>query len=46
MNTPFNIIMLTSTAGGGHKSAAAALSESIERLYGPNVMITTIDVLK
>ncbi len=46
MNTPFNIIMLTSTAGGGHKSAAAALSESIERLYGPNVTITTIDVLK
>jgi len=38
--------MLMATAGGGHKAAAASISEALKDAHGDNVIIETVDVLK
>lgn len=43
---PKRILMLMSTAGGGHKSAALSLSATLTARYGDRVIIDMVDVLK
>lgn len=44
--SPKKILILTSTAGGGHKSAASALTEQLNHIYGHAVTVESVDVLK
>jgi 1,2-diacylglycerol 3-beta-galactosyltransferase len=40
------ILLIMSTAGGGHKSAAQSIAEALEAKYGSAVKIETVDFLK
>ncbi len=44
--TPKKVLILTSTAGGGHKSAAEAITEQLEAEFGDQVVVDSVDVLK
>lgn len=43
---PKRIVIIMSTAGGGHKSAANALAEALVNEYEENVIVEIIDILK
>ena len=43
---PKRILLLMSTAGGGHKSAAESITEALRAKYGAKVTIEMVDVLK
>jgi UDP-N-acetylglucosamine:LPS N-acetylglucosamine transferase len=46
MTAPRNILILTSDTGGGHRSAARALEDSIHRLWPGGVAVRTSQVLE
>ena len=39
------ILIVYGSAGGGHKSTAYAIKESLEAIYGDKVQVDTVDVL-
>jgi 1,2-diacylglycerol 3-beta-galactosyltransferase len=43
---PKRVLLLMSTAGGGHKSAAESITEALKAKYGEKVVIEMVDVLK
>jgi 1,2-diacylglycerol 3-beta-galactosyltransferase len=43
---PKRILILMSDTGGGHRAAAEAIKEALERRHGDDVLVEMIDVLK
>lgn len=46
MTAQHNVVILTSNTGGGHRSAALALEESLTRMYPESINITLSQVLE